>query len=52
MRNAWVIFVRKAVRKRLLRRLRRRCVDNIRMDLRERGCDGMDWIHLAQGSNP
>jgi hypothetical protein len=23
-------------------------VDNIKMDLRERGWDGMDWIHLAQ----
>jgi hypothetical protein len=25
-------------------------VDNIKMDLRERGWDGMDWIDLAQGS--
>jgi hypothetical protein len=23
-------------------------VDNIKMDLREKGCDGMDWIELAQ----
>jgi hypothetical protein len=23
-------------------------VDNIKMDLREVGCDGMDWIDLAQ----
>jgi hypothetical protein len=23
-------------------------VDNIKMDLREIGCDGMDWIDLAQ----
>jgi hypothetical protein len=22
--------------------------DNIKMDLRETGWDGMDWIHLAQ----
>jgi hypothetical protein len=27
---------------------RRRWVDNIKMDLREVGCDGMDWIELAQ----
>jgi hypothetical protein len=27
---------------------RRRCVDNIKMDLREIGWDGMDWIDLAQ----
>jgi hypothetical protein len=26
----------------------RRWVDNIRMDLREIGWDGMDWIDLAQ----
>jgi hypothetical protein len=23
-------------------------VDNIKMDLEEIGCDGMDWIDLAQ----
>ena len=27
---------------------RRRCVDNIRMDLQEMGCWYMDWIGLAQ----
>jgi hypothetical protein len=27
---------------------RRRWVDNIKMDLREIGWDGMDWIYLAQ----
>jgi hypothetical protein len=26
-------------------------VDNIKMDLREIGWDGMDWIHLAQNRN-
>jgi hypothetical protein len=26
-------------------------VDNIKMDLRERGWDGMDWIDLAQDRN-
>jgi hypothetical protein len=30
------------------RRPRRRWVDNIKMDLREIGSDGMDWIKLAQ----
>ena len=29
-------------------RSRRRCVDNIRMDLQEVGCGYMDWIGLAQ----
>jgi hypothetical protein len=27
---------------------RRRREDNIRMDLREIGWEGVDWIHLAQ----
>ena len=31
-----------------LERPRRRCVDNIRMDLQEVGCGYMDWIRLAQ----
>jgi hypothetical protein len=34
--------------KRLLGRPRRRWVDNIKMELREIGWDGMDWIDLAQ----
>ena len=34
--------------KRPLGRLRRRLEDNIKMDLQEVGCGGMDWIELAQ----
>jgi hypothetical protein len=34
--------------RRLLGRPRRRWVDNIKIDLREIGWDGMDWIDLAQ----
>jgi hypothetical protein len=34
--------------KRLLRRPRRRWEDNIKMDLREIGIDGANWIRLAQ----
>jgi hypothetical protein len=37
--------------KRPLERPRRRWVDNIKMDLREIGWDGMDWIDLAQDRN-
>jgi hypothetical protein len=37
--------------KRQLGRLRRRWVDNIKMDLREIGWVGMDWIDLAQDSD-
>ena len=38
----------KPERKRPLKRLRRRWEDNIKMDLQEVGCEGMDWIELAQ----
>ena len=34
-----------------LGRLRRRWEDNIKMDLQEVGCGGMDWIRLAQNSD-
>jgi hypothetical protein len=34
--------------KRPLGRPRRRWVDNVKMDLREMGWGGMDWIDLAQ----
>jgi len=34
--------------KRSLVRPRRRWEDNIKMDLQEVGCEGMDWIDLAQ----
>jgi len=34
--------------KRALERPRRRWEDNIKTDLQEVGCGGMDWIELAQ----
>jgi hypothetical protein len=34
--------------KRTLGRPRRRREDNIKMDLQEVGCGGMDWIDVAQ----
>jgi len=40
--------VGKPERKRPLGRPRRRWVDNIKMDLQEVGCGGMDLIELAQ----
>jgi hypothetical protein len=46
-RNAYRILVGNSEGKRL-GRPRRRWVDNIKMNLREIGWDGMDWIDLAQ----
>jgi hypothetical protein len=47
-RNAYRILVGKPEGKRPLGRQRRRCVDNIKIDLRGIGWNGMDWIDLAQ----
>jgi hypothetical protein len=47
-RNAYMILVGKREGKRSLGRQRRRWVDNNKMDLREIGWDGGDWIDLAQ----
>jgi hypothetical protein len=38
----------KARRKGTIGKPRRRWVDNIKMDLREIECDGVDWIDMAQ----
>jgi hypothetical protein len=46
-KNAYRILVGKPEGKRPLGRPRRRWVDNIKMNLKER-YDGMDWIDLAQ----
>jgi hypothetical protein len=47
-RNAYRILVGKPEGKRPLGRPRCRWVDHIKMDLREIGWDGVDWIDLAQ----
>jgi hypothetical protein len=47
-RNAYRILVVKPEAKTLLGRPRRRWVEKIKMNLREIGWDGMDWIDLAQ----
>jgi hypothetical protein len=47
-RNAYKISVGKQEGKRSLGRPRRRCVDNIKIDLREIRWDGMDWTDLVQ----
>jgi len=48
VRGVYRVLVGKPEGRRLLRRPRRRWVENIRMDLQEEGCGYMDWIGLAQ----
>ena len=50
-RGAYSALVWKPEGKRPLLRPRRRWEDNIKMDLQEVGCGGMDWIELAQDRN-
>jgi hypothetical protein len=45
------ILVEKPGGKRLLGRPGRRWEDNIKTNLQEAGCGGMDWIELAQDSD-
>jgi hypothetical protein len=47
-RNAYRILVGKSEEKRPLGSPRSRWVDNIKMDFREIGWDGVDWIAVAQ----
>ena len=46
-RGVYRVLVGKPEGKRPLGRPRRRCVDNIRMNLQEVGCGYVDWIGLA-----
>jgi hypothetical protein len=46
--RAYMALVGKPEGRRPLGRPRRRWEDNIKMDLREVGCGGSDWINLAQ----
>jgi hypothetical protein len=48
IRNAYIILVGKPEGKRPLGRPRCRWVDNIKIDLREIGWDGVDWVDRAQ----
>jgi hypothetical protein len=47
-RDAYRVLVGKPEGKRSLGRSRGRLEDNINMDLQKVGCEGMDWIELAQ----
>ena len=45
------VLVGKPEGKRPLGRPRRRWMDNIKMDVQEVGCGGMEWIELAQDND-
>jgi hypothetical protein len=47
-RGVYRVLVGRPEGKRPLETPRRRCEDNIKMDLREIGLDGANWIQLAQ----
>jgi len=47
-RGVYKVMVGKSERMRLLGRPRRRWKDDIKLDLQEVGCGGMNWIELAQ----
>jgi hypothetical protein len=47
-RQVYKVLVGKPEGKRPLGKPRRRWEDGVRMDLREIGCGGVDWIRLAQ----
>jgi len=47
-RGVYRVLMGKLEGKRPLGRSRHRCEDNIKMDLKELGCGGMDWIDWSQ----
>jgi hypothetical protein len=47
-RGVYRVLVQKPQGNRPTERPRRRWEDNIKIDLQDVGCDGMDWIELAQ----
>jgi hypothetical protein len=51
-RGVYKVLVGRSEGKRPLGRPRRRWEDNIKMDLREIGIDGTNWIRLCSGGGP
>ena len=48
-RGVYRVLVEKPETKRQFGRPRHRWEDNIKMDLQDVGCGGIDWVELAQG---
>jgi hypothetical protein len=51
LRNVYKMLIIKSEGKRPLGSPRRKWEVNFKMDLRETGCEDVDWIHLAQDRN-
>jgi hypothetical protein len=51
VRGAYRVLVGKPEGKRPLRKPRCRWEDNIKMNVQEGGCGGLDWIGLDQGTD-
>ena len=49
--SVYRVWVGKPEGKKTLGRPRRRWENNIKMNLQEVGCEGMDWIELAQDTD-
>jgi hypothetical protein len=47
-RGVYMVLVGEPERKRTMGRTMRRWDDNIKMDIQEVGCGGMDWIEVVQ----
>jgi len=50
-KGVYRVLVGKPERKRPLGRPRRKWEDNTKIDLQEVGCEGMEWIELAEDRN-
>jgi hypothetical protein len=48
MKNAYKILIGKHEGKRPIMRLSRRYEDDIKMDIKDLGREGVNWFHLAQ----
>jgi len=48
IKGVYSVLLKKPDGKKPLGRPRHRWEDNIKMDLQEVGCEGMDWIDVAQ----
>ena len=49
--TSYILLYKDLFLKRTLGRPRRRWEDNVRIILKEVGCGGMEWIHLAQDTD-